>query len=1078
MDIFQFLRNRSYARYLVAVVIVAASFQLRYSMVQGLGSDLPLYITFYPAVFLVSILAGLGPCLMVTALIVLGTDLLILPPVGHFAIARPADIVAEVFFSVMGVCIGILAEAFRRSQRTITVYKAEQALRMSEQKLETALASMTDAVFLSDAKGEFLQFNDAFATFHRFSNKADCAQTLAEYSNFLEVYTPDGQLAPLEMWAVPRALRGEKSTNVEYKLKRKDTGETWYGSYSFAPLRDSFGAITGSVVVGRDITEWKLATELLRKSEILYRGLFSSMEEGFCIIEMIFDPTGKPVDYRFLETNTSFERQSGLQEAVGRRMRELVPSIEEHWFEIYGKVALTGESVHFFNESRALKRHFEASAYRVGEPELRQVAVVFSDVTERKRAEDHIQQLSRIYAVLSDINQAIVRSKDSPAMLKVACQIAVDKGKFPMAWIGMFDPEMQAIKPVAFCGSDESFLQYLTVDPLDPSQSDRPSVRCFNSGDHVVCNDIGNQPPSCLWRDYSLRQGYRSVASFPLKMDGRTVGVFNLSAGEPDFFVGDEMAVLDEMAMDISFALDVNRREEQRRKAEEELRWRTAFFEALVESNLDSILVVDSQWKKVLQNQKMINTMKIPPNVAENRDFANQLSFVAPFIKNPSNFMERIQYLMSHPEEVGRDEIELIDGTILDRYSSPVKDKADHYYGRIWSFRDITEARQLEEKFRQAQKMESIGQLTGGIAHDFNNLLTVILGCSEVISGEIKADQRLGKMAEMITSAAQRGAELTHRMLAFARRQALEPKPVDVNRLITDMESFLHRTLSADINLEVIHGCAECEAVVDPTQLESALLNLCVNARDAMPGGGTLTIETENVDLDTDFAARNPEIMPGSYVLVAVSDTGVGIAPEILGRVFDPFFTTKGVGKGTGLGLSMVYGFLKQSQGHVKIYSELGRGTSVKLFLPRTDAVGVTQASSPISSISGLRGSEVILIAEDNIPVRDFAKAQLEYLGYKVFEASNGNDALEIVRQHDEIDLLLTDIVMPGGMNGFELSLEAGKLNPKLKVLFSSGYAENAILHQGMLNKDVRLLNKPYSRLELANRVRSLLDAE
>jgi signal transduction histidine kinase/CheY-like chemotaxis protein len=428
----------------------------------------------------------------------------------------------------------------------------------------------------------------------------------------------------------------------------------------------------------------------------------------------------------------------------------------------------------------------------------------------------------------------------------------------------------------------------------------------------------------------------------------------------------------------------------------------------------------------------------------------------------------------SQPDEVSRDEVELIDGKILERCSSPVRDKAGNHYGRIWTLRDITERRQLEEQFRQAQKMEAIGQLTGGIAHDFNNLLTVILGCSEVIGEEAKENPRFSKMARMILDAAQKGAELTHRMLAFARRQALQPRPVDVNRLLVEMQSFLRRTLSADIELNVILGGVDCEALVDPTQLESAILNLCVNARDAMPGGGRLTIETDNTVLDADYGAENPDVTPGQYLLVAVSDTGCGISPENLNRVFDPFFTTKEVGKGTGLGLSMVYGFMKQTQGHIKIYTELGQGTSVKLYLPRTE--GEKEQTSQIpSSFADLRGSEVVLLVEDDAPLREFARSELVNLGYRVLEAENGKNALKIIAERADIDLLFTDIIMPGGMNGRELGLEALRLNPKLKVLYTSGYAENAILHDGLFDNDVQFLGKPYTRRDLAMRIRGIL---
>jgi PAS domain S-box-containing protein len=1067
--------DRPYARYAMAVVVAAASFLLRYFLVQGLGLALPPFITFFPAIIIVAVLAGLGPGLLATALAVLAADYFILPPFG-FGIASISDAIALVLFATMGILISLLAEGYRRSLRSITAYKVEQALWVSKEKLEVALANMTDAVFISDAKGQFIQFNDAFASFHKFANKEICARTLDVYPEFLEVSMADGQLAPLEMWAVPRALRGETAANEEYRLRRKDTGETWIGSYSFGPVRNPEGAIIGSVVVGRDITEQKRAEEALRKSETLYRGLFKSMNEGFCIIEMIFDAEGKPVDYRFIEINAAFEKQTGLHDAVGKRMRELAPTHEEYWFEIYGKIALTGEPAQFTHEAEALNCYYEVRAYRVGEPELRQVAIVFSDISERRRAEKHIQQLNRVYSVLSDINQTIVREKDSQAMLEAACRIAVDKGQFLMAWIGMADSETHMLRPIASSGKIGDYLDHVQLNLLDPARSAGPGGRCFLSREHAVCNAIEQDPCFAPWRDDALRMGYRSHASFPLKVDAQVVGIFNLYSSELAFFDEDEIKLLDEMAMDIGFALEVNRREEDRRKAEEELRWRTAFFEALVDSAQDGILVVDGNGKKILQNQQLNALLKLPRDVFINPDFAERIQFLTGRVKNPDQFLEKVQFLISHPEEISRDIVELLDGTILERFSSPVIDKAQNHYGRIWTFRDITEWRQLEEQFRQAQKMEAVGQLTGGIAHDFNNLLTVILGCSEFIGEEAKENPRLSKMAQMILDAAQRGADLTHRMLAYARRQALQPKPIDVNRMLANMESFLRRTLSADIDLEVIQSREVCTALVDPTQLESVLLNLCVNARDAMPGGGKLIVETGMTELDSSYAEQNADITPGQYILISVSDTGCGISPENLDRVFDPFFTTKEVGKGTGLGLSMVYGFVKQSQGHVKIYSEPGKGTSVKLYLPRTD-----QESEPSNReailIADLHGSEVILLVEDNAPVREFAMTQLLHLGYQVLEAANGKDALAILREHPEIELLFTDVVMPGGLNGRELALEARKLYPALKVLFCSGYAESAVLHLGLLDKHVQLLNKPYSRLQLAKRIRGMLTA-
>ncbi|MFQ4137955.1 PAS domain S-box protein [Nodosilinea sp. PGN35] len=390
-------------------------------------------------------------------------------------------------------------------------------------------------------------------------------------------------------------------------------------------------------------------------------------------------------------------------------------------------------------------------------------------------------------------------------------------------------------------------------------------------------------------------------------------------------------------------------------------------------------------------------------------------------------------------------------------------------------FQDVSDRIVLEEQLQQSQRLESVGQLTGGIAHDFNNLLTVILGNAELLVELLDVNPRLRPLAEMIGSAAQRGAELTQRLLAFARRQALEPEAVDVNQLIAAMDGLLRRTLGEHIDIELVRGAGLWPALVDPSQLESSLLNLCLNARDAMVQGGQLTLETANTYLNQDYANQHVEVVPGQYVLVAVSDTGLGIAQENLERVFEPFFTTKEKGKGTGLGLSMVYGFVKQSGGHIKIYSELGQGTTIKMYLPRFWGSTEPQFRQGGSTVVG--GSELILLVEDDELVRRYAYGQLSDLGYRVLEATDGPTALALLRQRDDIDLLFTDVVMPGGMSGRDLADLARQLRPRLRVLYTSGYTENAIVHQGRLDPGVQLLSKPYGRAELSQKIRDVLAA-
>jgi signal transduction histidine kinase len=379
----------------------------------------------------------------------------------------------------------------------------------------------------------------------------------------------------------------------------------------------------------------------------------------------------------------------------------------------------------------------------------------------------------------------------------------------------------------------------------------------------------------------------------------------------------------------------------------------------------------------------------------------------------------------------------------------------------------------LNDRLRVSQRLEAVGQLTGGIAHDFNNLLTVILGNAEMLNERLAGQPRLAPLAGMVVEAAERGAELTQRLLAFARKQALEPRAVDVNAQVAALDALLRRTLGEHIEIAFDSGAEPCNALVDPSQLDSAVLNLCLNARDAMPDGGRLTIETANVQLGPDYAALWPDVQVGDYVLLAVSDTGSGIAPEHLSRVFEPFFTTKEQGKGTGLGLAMIYGLIKQSGGHITVYSELGQGTTVKLYLPCTrEPVSIdTRKAGPAQAQGGI---ETILLVEDDALVRRYAQDQLRALGYEVIETENGVQALAVLRSGRAVDLLFTDVVMPG-MSGPDLAHAALALRPGLKVLYTSGYTENAIVHNGRLDAGVHLLSKPYRRDDLARRVREAL---
>ncbi|MCJ2023596.1 CHASE3 domain-containing protein [Methylobacterium sp. J-067] len=432
---------------------------------------------------------------------------------------------------------------------------------------------------------------------------------------------------------------------------------------------------------------------------------------------------------------------------------------------------------------------------------------------------------------------------------------------------------------------------------------------------------------------------------------------------------------------------------------------------------------------------------------------------------------DQIRHGSRNPREAVTYERERADGHHLEIRRTPMPDG-----GFVLTVSDMTKRAQAEGVLREAQKMQAVGQLTGGIAHDFNNLLQVILGNLEFVRAKLDGDARLQLRIERAAWAAQRGATLTGQLLAFARKQPLAPAPVDLAATMPDLIPLLRRTLGEHIEVRYVETAGLWPAMADPAQLESAVLNLALNARDAMPGGGRLTIELGNKVLDEVYARDHAEIVPGDYAMVAVSDTGHGMTPEVVARVFEPFFTTKPDGKGTGLGLAMVFGFVKQSGGHVKIYSEPGEGTTVKIYLPR--AVGTVAAAGQRSAVPVElpRGSATVLVVEDEAGVREIACAILADLGYQVLDAADGEEALRVFGANaSTVDLLLTDVVLPGKVRGRELAERVQALRPEVRVVFMSGYTENSIVHHGRLDDGVHLVGKPFKREQLARKVAEVL---
>jgi PAS domain S-box-containing protein len=504
--------------------------------------------------------------------------------------------------------------------------------------------------------------------------------------------------------------------------------------------------------------------------------------------------------------------------------------------------------------------------------------------------------------------------------------------------------------------------------------------------------------------------------------------------------------------------------------AEEALRREKEFSEFLIKSSTEGILVFDRQLRITLWNPGIETITGLGADQVLGRNLLDALPGLASTTgeaamrgtlegRETSLFDQR--YAISASGREG----------YYEAYFSPLYSRGQDIVGGIGFLRETTERRRIEDALRQSQKMEAVGQLTGGIAHDFNNMLTVIAGNLELLEGKLSSEPRLLRLVSAAALAASRAEKLTQQLLTFSRRQQLRPQPIDFNQIIIGMDDLLHRTVGEHIEIKKQLAPELWPALADPNQIETALLNLILNARDAVSSGGRITLETSNADV----GPRHSDLAPGAYATLSVSDTGHGMSEDVLAHVFEPFFTTKEVGKGTGLGLAQVYGFIKQSSGHVKIESQVGKGTVVRLYLPRAEGAVGSAGIAPIRE-QQYRGTETVLVVEDDHGVRDFAVSVLRELGYRVLEAASGDTGLDVLDHHTDIDLLFTDVVMPGLLNGADLAKAALERRPDLHVLFTSGYTTR-LVEKEWPARNVELLRKPYRSIDLAARVRSVLDS-
>jgi PAS domain S-box-containing protein len=546
-------------------------------------------------------------------------------------------------------------------------------------------------------------------------------------------------------------------------------------------------------------------------------------------------------------------------------------------------------------------------------------------------------------------------------------------------------------------------------------------------------------------------------------------------------------------------ASDRARMSERLKKSAEDLAKARDFLQLVIDNSIDPIYVKDRETRFVLANARAAEL-----HGATKEDIIGKRAsdFLPPDIAQVLEAADRDVASLGQVHVVEEKFSERGEIRTYQISKTPWRDDQGAVVGVIAVAHDITERTALEDflrhqsdvldqrvqqrtkeieaasaQLRQLQKMEAVGQLTGGVAHDFNNMLAIVIGSLDMAARKLASDpDKARQYIENANEGARRAATLTARLLAFSRQQPLEPQPLDPNKLVGGMSELIRRTIGDQLQVEIVLAGGIWRTYADPNQLESALINLCVNARDAMPDGGHLTIETCNSHLDDDYSGAHAEVTAGQYVQIAVTDTGAGMAPEVVERAFDPFYTTKGAGRGTGLGLSQVYGFVKQSGGHVKIYSEPGRGTTVKVYLPRfVGAAAVKPTEVSAEGRPGGSSDEVILVVEDEPAVRQMSVEALRDLGYSVVHAESAAKALHQLDLHPNVNLMFTDIVMPE-INGRQLAEEAVNRRPGLKVLYTTGYTRNAVVHDGTLDHGVALLSKPFSLDDLARKVRQVLD--
>jgi signal transduction histidine kinase/GAF domain-containing protein len=767
--------------------------------------------------------------------------------------------------------------------------------------------------------------------------------------------------------------------------------------------------------------------------------------------------TGATVAVEDIVTHPNWEKYKHLAIAAGLRACWSTP-IKSPRDEVLGTFAM------YYREPRLpseLEReHVKAAAHIA-------VLAIAMDREQRalERSRDRAEQLARLYSVSSRVNDVIARETEPGCLYTSACRITVQQGLASMAWLGLYDETRNHVDMVAHFGEPKDYIELLAHKLKEPGPRRGPGAAALLLGQPSVVNDIESDPH---FSDAAaaVSRGLRSCAAFPLRVGSSILGVLGIYAETRGFFQTEEVEVFTALAESIAHAVVSAQNAETLREREELMRiaGRTAKIGAW-SLNLSPLRVVWSDEVRAIYElgpgESPTYDVGVMSYAPEYRDQVQRA--VDGCAREGTPFDCEVQLITRRNRRVW---VRIVGQAVRD---------ANGVITRLQgSMQDVSERHRLEEQLRQAQKMEAIGKLAGGVAHDFNNLLSVVLSYSTLILEVLRPGDPLRAEVEQILLAGNRAGELTRQLLAFSRQQVLCPRVIDLNQVLTGLEKLLERLLGDDVTMALFKEPVG-QLSADPGQIEQVIMNLVVNARDAMPNGGTITIETRNAELSEEYAAAHHGVAAGHYVMLAVTDTGVGMDSTTQARAFEPFFTTKAQGEGTGLGLSTVWGIVTQSGGHIWIYSEPGTGTTFRIYLPRVDRPLDAARPQTVVPPESLRGAETILVVEDEEQVRDLVCAILRRQGYNVLQAQNGGEAFLICEQYPaKIDLLLTDVVM-ARMTGRELARRLEPLRPAMKVLYVSGYTENSIVHHGVLDSGIAFLPKPITPGSLLRKVREVL---